>query len=242
MESLYHFNDYEDLVIESKMSRNPLMETIDTHSKIRLWSIDKSSIFLTLKELVEHATCVKELSFRMTQRAEEYVPLAELPQLQKLQVFGNRLLVDYGPLLPLLSAISSNPSKQLHSLTLHLPGLGYKEILEITRISTLQRLDCHFTDPQCLELLTRLPELRELFIQIPNSSNIDNLVLSVLKSCRKLTVLQIDSPNLSHNFVAKAYEELLEVRNPDDQKPLKLLFGKTALTLDQVCKLFLLQR
>lgn len=222
-------------MIESKMSRNPLMETNDTNSKIRLWNIDKSSICLTLEELVQHATCVKELSFRMIQRAEEYVPLAELPQLQKLQVFGYRF-VDYGPLLPLLTAISTNRSKQLHSLTLHLPGLGYEETLEITRISSLQQLDCHFTEPECLELLTRLPEIRELFIQLPNSSNIDNLVLSVLKSCRKLNVLQIDSPNLSRNFVSEAYKELLKVRNPDDQESLKLLFGKTALSLDQVCK------
>lgn len=161
--------------------------------------------------------------------------MADLPQLQKLQVFGNRLLEDYGPLLPLLIAISLKLSKQLHSLTLHIPGLRWEETLEITRISTLERLDCHFSDPQCLQLLTRLPELRELFIQLPNLSNIDSLVLSVLKSCRKLTILQINSPNLSGNFVSEAYKQLVKVRNPDEQKPLILLFGDMAISLDQVC-------
>lgn len=170
----------------------------------------------------------------MTQKAAEYVPLAELPALRELHIFGNGQQQDCCPLLPLVKAISSKLSQQLHTLTINAPGLGYPEACEIARINSLQRLDCHLTDPQCLEPLIALNQLTELFIQLPDCSPIDDLVLDIMKHCQKLNVLRIDLPNLGSNFLAEAYKLLQQVRDPSKQEPLILLLGINCTNLDKV--------
>ncbi|KRG06575.1 uncharacterized protein LOC26528425 isoform X1 [Drosophila mojavensis] len=233
IDSVYQFNDCESLLRESAHSRDPLMEFIENHTKIRVLLFNDASIRPTLEDLVRHSTCVKELTFRMTQKAAEYVPLAELPALRELHIFGNGQQQDCCPLLPLVKAISSKLSQQLHTLTINAPGLGYPEACEIARINSLQRLDCHLTDPQCLEPLIALNQLTELFIQLPDCSPIDDLVLDIMKHCQKLNVLRIDLPNLGSNFLAEAYKLLQQVRDPSKQEPLILLLGINCTNLDK---------
>ncbi|XP_023178333.1 uncharacterized protein LOC111604480 isoform X2 [Drosophila hydei] len=233
VDSLYQFNDCESLLRESAHSRDPLMEFIENHTKIRVLLFNNASIRPTLEDLVRHSTCVKELTFRMTQKAAEYVPLAELPELRELHIFANRQQHDCCPLLPLLAAIQCKLSQQLHTLTINAPGVGYPEACEIARISSLQRLDCHLTEPLCLQALIALNQLTDFFIQLPECSPIDDLVLDILKHCQKLNVLRIDLPNLGSNFLAEAYQLLQQVRDPTKQKPLILMLGINCTKLDK---------
>lgn len=231
---LYQFNDYDVFLKESEMSRNPLIESIQSHTKIRILVFNNASIHPTLADLVQHSTCIKDLSFRMTQRAEEYTSLAELSQLNKLQIFADwPHHGDNRPdLMPLLAAISFKLSHQLRTLTIHVPGLGYAETLEIIRIKGLQRLDCYFSECQCLELLVHLKELTHLFIRLNSSQNIDSLFLSLIENCCSLKVLQIDSPNLSRNILPEAFKVLQRVGGPR-KSPLMVMLGDKELHLDQ---------
>lgn len=217
------------------MSRSPLIESIESHTKIRLLVFNNASIHATLSDLVQHSTCIKDLSFRMTQRPEEYRPLAKLPNLQKLQIFGNwQHQADDNPdLMPLVAAVSSKLSHQLQSLTINAPGLGYAETLEIIRIKGLQRLDCYFSDCQCLELLIHLTELTHLLIQLPSSKNIDSLFLSLVENCRNLKVLTIDSPSISFNVLPEAFK-VLQKGEDSRRYPSGVMHGEKAITQDQV--------
>ncbi|XP_064545253.1 uncharacterized protein LOC135433192 [Drosophila montana] len=217
VDSLYNFNECDDLLAESRLSRNPLIEPIDNHTKIRLLVFNNASIRPTLEDLVRHSNLVQELSLCMIQKAAEYTALAELPNLCKLEIFGNRT-IDYGPLMPLVAAVSSKLSQQLHTLTIHAPGLGYQETSKIAEIRTLRELDCDFTEPQCLELLITLDQLTHLSIKLPKSSPIDSLVLNILRKCHNLNVIKIDSPNLGIDFLTEAYRVLQQVRNPNEKK------------------------
>ncbi|XP_060660780.1 uncharacterized protein LOC132794379 isoform X1 [Drosophila nasuta] len=228
---LYQFDDYEDFLKESKMSRNPMIEPIYSHTKIRLLVLNNAPIKETLADLAQHSKRIKELSFRMTQNAEEYSPLAELPNLRVLQIFGH-YGEDCPDLMPLVSALSAKLLHQLSSLTIHVPGLGYDETAEIIRIEGLQRLDCHFSELRCLELLKHLKVIAYLFIRVAHTENIDNLVLAIIENCPTLHVIQIDSPNLSRSIIPKALKVLQKLRNSKDQSPLRLMFGKNPVQLD----------
>lgn len=232
---MYHFNDCEEFRIESEMGRSPLIESRESHTKIRLLTFKNASIRETLTDLVQHSTCIKELRLRIIQRPEEYSPLAELAKLQNLQIFGNwQSHADDSPdLMPLVTALSSKLSHQLRSFTISAPGLGYADTLELIRIKGLQRLDCYFSDCRCLELLVHLKELTHLLIQLPNSQNIDSLFLSLVENCQNLKVLTIDSPSLSRNVLPETYKVLQ--RGKDSRRsPSIVMLGEKALTLDQV--------
>ncbi|XP_034480783.1 uncharacterized protein LOC117786565 [Drosophila innubila] len=231
---LYQFSDCKKFRTESKMSRSPLIEYMECHTKIRLLTFNNAPIHSTLTDLVKHSTCINELSFRMTQRPEEYTPLAELPKLQKLQIFGNwQSHMDHRPdLMPLVAAVSSKLSHQLRSLTINAPGLGYAETLQIIRIKGLQVLDCNFSECQCLELLVHLKELTHLHIHLPSSQNFDRLFLNLVENCQNLKVLTIDSPSLNRNVLLEAFNVLQ--RGKDSRKtPNIVMLGDKAIKLDQ---------
>ncbi|XP_030566863.1 uncharacterized protein LOC115766917 [Drosophila novamexicana] len=231
VDSLYHFNECDELLAESRLSRNPLIEPIDRHTKIRLLIFNNASIRPTLEDLVRHSSLVQELSLCMIQKAAEYTALAELPNLCKLEIFGNRT-IDYGSLMPLIAAVSSKLSQQLHTLTIHAPSLGYQETAKIAQIRTLRELDCDFTEPRCLELLIALDQLTHLSIKLPKSCPIDSLVLHILRECHSLNVIKIDSPDLGTDFLTEAYRVLQQVRNPNEKKPLVIILGDESQLID----------
>lgn len=235
---MFHFNNYDLILYVPQLEPygDYLRKFAEPNTKLRFLTFENSSIRPTLMNLVQHSTNIKELTFWMTMKAEEYIPLIHLPKLELVRVNVNNLFRNYGSLLPLFTAMSSNP--QLKNLTICIDRrIKYIETQEIANISNLEYLECDLAEPQCLQSLCRLQELTCLVVRLPSANklyNMDKIVLNLLQNCRKLELLELPSTNFSENFIPEAYKKLKEVRNPDEQEPLVMHSDHKAKPIDEV--------
>lgn len=236
---MFHFNYYDLILYVPQLE--PLTQTPST--KLRLLTFENTSICPTMMNLVQHATSIKELTFWMTMKAEEYIPLMQLPKLELVRVNVNNIVRNYGSLLPLLTAMSSMPL--LSSLIISIDRrIKYIEVEKIANLSMLKYLECDLAEPQCLKLLSSLPELSRLVITLPSANklfNMDKVVLNLTRNCRKLELMVMPTTNFSENFMPDLYKQLKELRNPDEQGPLQMHMDHK-WTLDQVSSSIYFQR
>lgn len=100
-------------------------------------------------------------------------------------------------------------------------NLNFEETSKLIQLKQLKELRCSFEDARCIDLLTDLTELEGLYIMLGRSGAGTNECLNVLRSCRNLKRLHVNS-NLQIDFVNKVLAVLKTVRNPEKQKPLQL--------------------
>nr|XP_044251901.1 uncharacterized protein LOC123003430 [Drosophila takahashii] len=176
----------------------------------------------TLGYIVPHLSSVEEMIFYMSQPSKDYQPLARVSKLQKIGIYEKNNQ-NSGPHLPFIAGLASGLSRQLTELSITTLELCYDEAKEISRMVNLRELHCCFEEPRCLEHLPALKQLKYLSIRVSHSG-VTNQLLAIIRGCTRLNVLlaRVNSSQLSSDFILRALEVLRIVRDPGNQKPLRL--------------------
>ncbi|XP_026845541.1 uncharacterized protein LOC6595802 [Drosophila persimilis] len=119
-----------------------------------------------------------------------------------------------------ISWLARGPRTTLLSLSVKGQICAVHEAESLASIKSLEVLDCNFSNPDCVLLLTGLSSLRALRITYLQQIDISSAYLYLIRQCRELRFLRIFDYNINPDFVRKASEVLQDV---EAKKPLKLL-------------------
>ncbi|KAH8391481.1 hypothetical protein KR200_003737, partial [Drosophila serrata] len=95
----------------------------------------------------------------------------------------------------------------------------------IPQMRNLTRLSLNVGMPNCLEPLTKLTELRSLYLESMLSYISAREVIEIIENCKKLEFLYcyyIDHAHEPHNSIANIFKAIKSSRDPSIQKPLQL--------------------
>lgn len=214
--SLIKLKCLERISIDTEIAAQDLVEIGKSNENLRvLWV---RQVLGELEDIVPHYANLEEVALPLFASQKSYVALAELPKLRKLIIKGTN---SPSILIELIDKFAAKGKKsQLESFILF-SNLNIEGTNKLVQLKQLKELSCSFEDAKCIDLLTDLKELEGLYIMLGRSDAGTNECLNVLKSCRKLQRLHINS-NLKIDFVNKVIEILKTVRNPEKQKPLQL--------------------
>lgn len=214
--SLIKLKCLERISIDTEIASQDLIEIGKSNEKLRvLWV---RQVLGELDEVVPHCANLEEVALPIFASHKSYVALSELPKLRKLIIKGTNSMPK---LLELIDKFAAKGKEcKLESFTLF-SNLSIEVTTKLIQLKQLKELSCSFEDAKCIDLLTDLTELEGLYIMLGRSDAGTKECLNVLKSCRKLQRLHINS-NLKIDFVNKVLEILKTVRNPKKQKPLQL--------------------
>lgn len=217
--SLMKLKCLERISTDSEITSQDLVEICKSNEKLRvLWLRE---VLGELGEIVPHCANLEEIAFPMFASHKSYAALAELPQIRKVVIKGTNSTSPCAQLIELLDTFAEKGKEtKLESLILF-SNLNFDETSKLIRLVQLKELRCSFEDARCIDLLTDLTELEGLYIMLGRSGAGTNECLNVLRSCRKLQRLHVNS-NLQIDFVNKVLAVLKTVRNPEKQKPLQL--------------------
>ncbi|XP_030572123.1 uncharacterized protein LOC115770826 [Drosophila novamexicana] len=209
----------QELSLNTKIAAEDLVEICKSNANLRvLWLRE---VVGELNDIVPHCQNLEEIVFPMFSSHTTYAGLAELPNIKKIVIKSTNSTSPCAKLIELFSAFAAQrQNTQLQSLIL-LSSLNFEETTKLIELKFLKELRCSFEDASCIDLLTDLTELEGLYIMLGRSGAGSKECLNVLKSCKILQRLHINS-NLSTDFVDKALEVLRKVRNTEKQKPLQL--------------------
>ncbi|KRF85109.1 uncharacterized protein [Drosophila virilis] len=137
--------------------------------------------------------------------AQEYVVLAELPNLGTLHIKGEHKI---GSFKYFFQALAARECSALREISVNrrndvlghfrIQTFNYEESKELVKILTLKKLKCGFSDGKSLELLSLLTDLEELEITTyPEGSLIQFLHSLVLRESSKLQCLVIKGKSLT---------------------------------------------
>lgn len=121
--------------------------------------------------------------------ASDYSPLATLPGLSSLEVRGSPRT---GSLKRLLAALALGHSQTLEFVHFFNCKIDTVVAEELAQLKSLCVLECEFADPLDIQLLSHLPELKDLLLKVDEMlGQIFPGVLAVIKSCKKLKTIRI---------------------------------------------------
>lgn len=181
---LAQLTQLQELTISSKHKLYKLSKAVS-----RFYEASKRNVSIYSKDLsIDIYT--KELNINMTayMSSVDMVPLASLPNLSNVTVFGRERR---NSLTPLFKALASRQITALQKLEVDvIEGISADEVKEVAQIKTLRYLACGCSDPKSLYLLKQMPNLKSLRITAThNFYNIAKAVLVTPKGClNELTV------------------------------------------------------
>ncbi|XP_022231570.2 uncharacterized protein LOC111080322 isoform X2 [Drosophila obscura] len=189
-----------------KGTLQPMLEALAANQSIVLKNLSINNVPLDHNETQAMAQRL-ECRFAKTQNAEL---LAQLPELEELTI--RNVTSSPGSLQGLLAALASRESQTLQKLCLK-RKIDAVEAKELTRLKSLRTLECQFADSLDILLLSQLPELEKLNLNANDRlDQILPLVLTVIKSCKKLAEIHIKcNPNHSGHVDMKSSEILIEM-------------------------------
>ncbi|KAH8296885.1 hypothetical protein KR054_012564, partial [Drosophila jambulina] len=95
----------------------------------------------------------------------------------------------------------------------------------IAQMKNLTKLSVNVGRPDCLAPITKLTELRSLYVESMLSYISAREIIEIIEKCRKLEFLYcyyIDHNQQPHNSIANIFKAIKSSRDPSTQKPLQL--------------------
>ncbi|KPU78773.1 uncharacterized protein Dana_GF27672 [Drosophila ananassae] len=86
----------------------------------------------------------------------------------------------------------------------------------LAKITSLKKLDCHFSSPACVQHLRNLTSLEILRLSHISSEDISYLYLNVIYSCQNLRFLRILDNNITPKFIERV-DEVLAPNEPTNK-------------------------
>ncbi|KAH8398789.1 hypothetical protein KR222_003917, partial [Zaprionus bogoriensis] len=198
--NLIRMRGLERVSIDTTIASEDLVEICQSNANLRVLWIRE--VVGELTDIVPHCPNLEEIAFPMFASHKSYAALAELPKIRKLVIKGTNLTSPCAKLMELFDAFVEQERSQLESVILY-TYLNYRETIKLIELRGLKELRCCFDDARCIDLLTDLTELEGLYIMLGRSGAGASECINILKSCRKLQRLHINS-NLNIDFVDKA--------------------------------------
>ncbi|ALC43314.1 CG12520 [Drosophila busckii] len=217
--SLCKLQQVQQLSIYNQIAAEDLSRICGSNAKLRKLTLRE--IVGDISALATHCQHLLEISLPISSQCPSYAAIAHLPSLQRIIIKGSTQSSPCAKTLELFAALAANAhTTQLRSLILY-PSLDAEETSGLAKLHFLRELRCTFNDAQCIEQLTALQQLEDLYIMLGRSHAGAEQLLSVLRSCKQLQRLHINS-NLTMDFVLRALQQLQAVRQPSEQQPLQL--------------------
>ncbi|XP_030377711.1 uncharacterized protein LOC115626468 [Scaptodrosophila lebanonensis] len=235
LEALRSFRHLEELTLHiNNINAGHLMECCKSNTKLRVLKLCGSGAEGSLEGIAALCNNVEELEI-LLESNRDYSPFAKLLNLKRLTIYcaqsdlARRFLNGFS-------------TEKLEEIELFRKIYGITDLKlskKIVSMKALKYLDGYFNDTKCLELLTQLHDLEELFIDVWYDGGFSSSILKIVQVCRKLQILHVGGESFKGNeFVFKVLEVLKKVRDPTTQKPLLLeLEHCTALTATEMQKI-----
>lgn len=90
--------------------------------------------------------------------------------------------------------------------------IAENEAEALAKITSLKKLDCHFSSPACVLHLRNLTSLEILRLSHISSVDVSHLYLNVIYSCQNLSFLRILDNNISPKFIERVDEVLSRIQ------------------------------
>ncbi|XP_016991701.2 uncharacterized protein LOC108053525 [Drosophila rhopaloa] len=135
---------------------------------------------------------------------------------------------------PLLTALAAKDPQVFHSFELNKKFLRESSTRLLVQIKSLRILNMGFSDSASFDLLNQLTELT--ILKIKSKTYHVKQILKLFKNCLKLEEIHFLERNEEVNswFISQCMDVLKTVRNPQEQKPLKMYCHSLSfLSLDQ---------
>ncbi|KAH8262058.1 hypothetical protein KR038_011851, partial [Drosophila bunnanda] len=114
---------------------------------------------------------------------------------------------------------------QLDNLSFRAASLKHPSDFEsISQMKNLTKLSVNVVMPNCLAPITKLTELRSLYLESMLSNISAREVIEIIEKCRKLEFLYcyyIDHAHEPHNSIANIFRAIKSSRDPSTQRPLQ---------------------
>ncbi|KAH8235177.1 hypothetical protein KR032_009627, partial [Drosophila birchii] len=115
---------------------------------------------------------------------------------------------------------------QLKNLSIRGASLkNFSDFELLSQMKNLTKLSLNISLPNCLAPLTKLTELRTLYLESMLSYISAREIIEIIEKCRKLEFLScyyIDHAHQPHNSIANIFKAIKSSRDPSTQKPLQL--------------------
>lgn len=127
-------------------------------------------------------------------------------------------------LYPLFKALAKREPQILTKFVVWNQEIPFKQAQLLGYMKALTKLNMGFTESECFEYIPQLVGLEQLIIRTDNFEGYQ--IIQILENCLKLKEIYFlcSNPRLNNEFILEVIDHLRFVRNPQEQKPLKMFF------------------
>lgn len=201
--ALRSFNQLELLSLDVQLSSRDMLKSCQSMIYLRELHLTERVGTSSLKHIIKSCPHLKELSFCIKPQIKARI-CTDIPGGCPAEIFS--ALADW--------------TKELISLNVKGTISDLNQAEQLASISSLKKLTCGFSNPDCVRVLSQLRLLEELRISLHHcNDDISEIYLELIRSCTRLRLLRIFDYKITEDFAIKVSKVLQEFEN---RRPLEL--------------------
>ncbi|XP_016974584.2 uncharacterized protein LOC108041232 [Drosophila rhopaloa] len=208
------FHRLELISIDVKMPPRVLLRYCRSLTKLRTLHLSDQVSSSNLRDIVEHLPALQELSFYIDRSTRSRITACHKKQINSL--------------IMVLDFLASKRTLKVLRIKGHI--IAQDEAESLTKIQSLQSLDCSFAYPELVKYLSLLTSLQILRITYLHPIDISSIYLDVIRQCKDLLFLRLYDFNINPDFLGRASKVLKDIESKN--KLQLLIYGRhNSLTL-----------
>ncbi|XP_044570637.1 uncharacterized protein LOC26515081 isoform X4 [Drosophila ananassae] len=196
------FHKLEFISIDVELPSRILRRCCASMTNLRTLHLSSEVGSLYLRDVLDHLPHLQDLSFEID-RSWRTSRLVCYPKWNP-----SRSLIE------IFNFLASRRTLEALKIKGHL--IAETEAEALAKITSLKKLDCHFSSPACVQHLRNLTSLEILRLSHISSEDISYLYLNVIYSCQNLRFLRILDNNITPKFIERV-DEVLAPNEPTNK-------------------------